>query len=51
VTLTNTAPFPWVGDVTQGRSRAFDYNDLGTQWHYSGRNAFYSTFASKGTVQ
>jgi hypothetical protein len=51
VTLTNTAPFPWVGDVTQGRSRVFDYNDLGTQWHYAGRNAFYSTFATKGAVQ
>ena len=51
VTLTNTAPFPWVGDVTQGRSKVFDYNDLGTKWHYEGRNAFYSTFASTGTLK
>jgi hypothetical protein len=51
VRLTNSAPFPWIADPTQGRSKAFDYNDLGTKWHYEGRNAFFSTFASKGTVK
>jgi hypothetical protein len=51
VTLTNSAPFPWVADPTQGRAKVFDYDDLGTRWHYEGRNAFYSTFASKGTVK
>ena len=50
VTLTNTAPFPWVHDVTQGRAKVFDYDDLGHKWHYEGRNAFFSTFASTGTV-
>lgn len=51
VTLTNSAPFPWIADPTQGRSKAFDYNDLGTKWHYEGRNAFFSTFSSMGTVK
>lgn len=51
VTLTNTAPFPWISAVTQGRSKAFDYDDLGTKWHYEGRNAFYASFASTGTVK
>ncbi|HXK09754.1 MAG TPA: DUF1326 domain-containing protein [Vicinamibacteria bacterium] len=51
VTLTNTAPFPFVADPTQGRSKVFDYDDLGTKWHYEGRNAFFSTFHATGTVK
>jgi len=51
VTLTNTAPFPWISAVTQGRSKSFDYDDLGTRWHYEGRNAFYASFSSTGTVK
>ena len=52
VALTNTAPFPFVnGALTQGRSKSFDYNDFDTQWHYDGRNAFFSTFASSGSLK
>jgi len=51
VTLTNTAPFPWIASVSQGRGKTFSYDDLGTKWHYEGRNAFFSTFSSTGTVK
>jgi hypothetical protein len=50
IKLTNTAPFPWIGDVTQGRSKSFHYDDLGTKWDYSGRNAYFAEFTAKGTV-
>jgi hypothetical protein len=47
IKLTNSAPFPFIADPTQGRSTSFHYDDLGTKWDYSGRNAFFSTFAAK----
>jgi hypothetical protein len=51
IVLTNSAPFPWVKDPTQGKSMAFHYDDLGMKWDHPGRNAFFSTFASKGTIK
>jgi hypothetical protein len=51
IKLTNSAPFPWIADPTQGRSKAFHYDDLGTKWDYSGRNAFFSTWTSKGSIK
>jgi hypothetical protein len=48
IVLTNTAPFPWVHDVTQGISRHFKYADLGTSWEYKERNAFFGTVDAAG---
>jgi len=48
IALTNTAPFPWVHDITQGISRHFKYADLGTSWEYKERNAFFGTVAASG---
>jgi hypothetical protein len=51
IKLTNTAPFPWIADPTQGRSKSFHFDDLGTKWDYSGRNAYFSSFTAKGTTK
>jgi hypothetical protein len=51
IKLTNSSPFPFVADPTQGKSATFHYDDLGAKWDHSGRNAFFSTFASKGTIK
>jgi hypothetical protein len=51
VTLTNTAPFPWVSEVTQGKAKTFHYEDHGFKWSYDGRNAFFASFASKGKTK
>lgn len=51
IELTNTAPFPWVGHITQGIGSKFHYDDLGSKWDYEGRNAFFGTFDAKGTYK
>jgi hypothetical protein len=48
IVLTNSAPFPWVHDVTQGISRHFKYADLGTSWDYKERNAFFGSVDASG---
>jgi len=48
IVLTNSAPFPWVHDVTQGVSKTFTYADLGRSWQYKGRNAFFGTISAGG---
>jgi hypothetical protein len=50
ITLSNTAPFPWVSDITQGISKSFTYDDLGQKWSYESRNAFFGKVAAKGTL-
>jgi hypothetical protein len=50
ITITNSGPFPWIGDMTQGQSKSFHYDDNGAKWDYKDRNAFFGTFASKGTT-
>jgi hypothetical protein len=47
--LTNVAPFPWITNVTQGYSKDFKYSDYGVNWEYKNRNAFFGSFATKGT--
>ncbi len=49
ITLTNVAPFPWIKNVTQGYSKLFKYSDYGVNWEYKDRNAFFGTFATRGT--
>ncbi len=49
IVLTNSAPFPWVTGITQGISKSFHYEDYGTKWDYSGRNAFFGEVMAKGT--
>jgi len=49
IALTNVAPFPWISNVTQGYSKLFRYSDYGVSWEYKDRNAFFGTFATKGT--
>jgi hypothetical protein len=49
IALTNVAPFPWISNVTQGYSKLFTYSDYGVSWEYKNRNAFFGTFATKGT--
>lgn len=48
IELTNSAPFPWVSHVTQGISKKFHYDDLGTKWDYDGRNAFFGVMKASG---
>lgn len=50
VMLTNTAPFPWIADISQGISKGFHYADAKVTWDYKERNAFFGTIAAKGTV-
>jgi len=50
ISLTNVAPFPFIHNVTQGYSKTFHYADLGAEWDYEQRNAFFGTFAAKGVV-
>ncbi|HYL06661.1 MAG TPA: hypothetical protein VE075_11510, partial [Thermoanaerobaculia bacterium] len=50
VMLTNTAPFPWIGDISQGISKGFHYADSKVTWDYKERNAFFGTIAAKGTI-
>lgn len=49
IALTNVAPFPWISNVTQGYSKLFKYSDYGVSWEYKDRNAFFGTFATRGT--
>jgi hypothetical protein len=51
IQLTNSAPFPFIANPTQGRSHAFHYDDYGVKWDYKDRNAFFSTFKSKGVTK
>lgn len=50
ISLTNSAPFPWITDLTQGFSHSFKYDDYGTKWEYKDRNAFFGVFNTKGTL-
>jgi hypothetical protein len=50
IVLSNSAPFPFVGDITQGFSKKFTYDDYGVKWEYKDRNAFFGTFSSKGAL-
>jgi len=50
ISLTNVPPFPFIHHVTAGYSKSFHYADLGVSWDYHQRNAFFGTFAIKGTV-
>lgn len=50
IRLTNVAPFPWIRDVTQGVSKVFKYADFGVSWEYSGRNAFFGSFETRGVA-
>ncbi len=50
ITLTNSAPFPWVDQLTQGVSHGFKYDDYGTKWEYKDRNAFFGSFRTKGKL-
>jgi len=43
-------PFPWMGPVTQGRSRSFHYADGPTKWDYKDRNAYFGEFTHKATL-
>jgi hypothetical protein len=50
IKLEGVTPFPWMGGLTQGRSRSFHYVDGATKWDYKDRNAFFGEFAHKATV-
>lgn len=50
VMLTNTAPFPWISDISQGISKGFHYADAKMTWDYKERNAFFGTISAKGSV-
>lgn len=50
IELTNSAPFPWIHTITQGISKTFHYDDLGTKWDYQERNAFFGKVAAKGAL-
>ncbi len=50
IKLDGVVPFPWVTDVTQGKSNAFHYADGETQWDYKDRNAYFGAFSTRGTL-
>jgi hypothetical protein len=50
IKLDGVVPFPWVNNVTQGKSNSFHYSDGTTQWDYKGRNAYFGDFSTKGTL-
>ncbi|HVP67178.1 MAG TPA: DUF1326 domain-containing protein [Anaeromyxobacteraceae bacterium] len=50
IKLDGVTPFPWVMNVTQGKSVTFHYADGDTHWDYKDRNAFFGDFSTKGTV-
>ncbi len=50
ITVTNAGPYPWVKNMTQGYSKSFHYSDLGVQWDYKERNAFFGRVKASGTV-
>lgn len=47
IVLTNSAPFRWVHDITQGISKTFKYADFGRSWEYKERNAFFGAVSFK----
>jgi hypothetical protein len=51
IKLDGVTPFPWVTNVTQGRSHSFHYADPPVKWDYKDRNAFFGEFSQKSTVQ
>jgi hypothetical protein len=50
IKLDGAVPFPWMGIVTQGRSRSFHYADGAVKWDYKDRNAFFGEFTHKAIV-
>ena len=48
ITMDGVVPFPWMGKVTQGKSKTFHYADGATKWDYKDRNAFFGEFTTKG---
>src|SRR6185436_5767387 len=50
ILLTNTAPFPFVTDTTQGFSKKFTYEDYGVKWDYKERNSFFGRISAKGKL-
>jgi len=50
IKMEGVVPFPWVKNVTQGKSNSFHYEDGDTKWDYKDRNAFFGEFATKGKV-
>jgi hypothetical protein len=50
IKLEGAVPFPWMGPVTQGRSRSFHYADGATKWDYKDRNAYFGEFTHKATL-
>jgi hypothetical protein len=51
IMLTNSAPFPWVKNISQGIGHTFHYDDLGSKWDYTERNAFFGDVAARGSLQ
>jgi hypothetical protein len=50
IKISGATPFPWVGPVNQGKSKAFHYLDGATKWDYKERNAFIGEFTRKATL-
>lgn len=51
ITMNGVVPFPWMGDVTQGKSKSFRYVDGKIKWDYKDRNAYFADFSTKGTLE
>jgi hypothetical protein len=50
IILSNSSPFPWVKNISQGLGHKFHYDDLGAKWDYTERNAFFGDVAAKGSL-
>src|SRR5262249_26620631 len=51
IVMEGVAPFPWMGKVTQGRSKRFHCAEGMIKWDYKDKNAFFGEFATKGSFE
>lgn len=51
ITMDGVVPFPWMGQVTQAKSKSFRYVDGKIKWDYKDRNSFFGEFKTKGALE
>ena len=51
IEMHGVVPFPWMGTVTQAKSKSFHYVDGKIKWDYKDRNAYFGTFTAKGALE
>ena len=51
IEMHGVVPFPWMGKVTQAKSKSFHYVDGKIKWDYKERNAYFGEFTAKGALE